>query len=153
MAEETVTVDPDGSTHYESAGGEESTMPPVDEGANSTEGMFDEETMEEVVKGTDPAIYLLLAAILIGVFYFLYLRKKKADEEDEFFSNLDGEKVCPKRFYHLYIVKIIPSTPDLTLICCSFYYRLSSISNYPVRWTNTTISKKRSWRLDGFPAL
>jgi hypothetical protein len=91
MAEE-VKIDPDGSTHFE--GGEESTMPPVEETADGSEGVFDEETVEELIKGTDPAIYLLLAVILIGLFYFFYWRKSKEGSEDDFFSNLDGEKVC-----------------------------------------------------------
>lgn len=106
MAEE-VKIDPDGSTHFE--GGEESTMPPVEETINETEGVFDEETVEKLVKGTDPAIYLLLALVIIGLFYFLYSRRSKEESEDDFFANLDGEKVCiqesmqvedPERRFH-----------------------------------------------------
>jgi hypothetical protein len=89
MAEETVNVNPDGSTTFE--GGEESTMPPV--GDAGTEGIFDE-TMEEVVKRTDPAIYLLLFVVLFSILYYFYLRKSRVEgEEDDFFSSLDGEKV------------------------------------------------------------
>jgi hypothetical protein len=93
MAEETVNVNPDGSTTFEGSGdagsSEESTMPPVDGGG------FDEETMNDVVtKGTDPAIYLLMAVVLIGFLYFLYTRKARADQEDEFFVTLEDEKVC-----------------------------------------------------------
>ena len=91
MAQE-IKIDPDGSTHFE--GGEESTMPPVEEATDGTEGAFDEETIEELVKGTDPAIYLLVSVILIGLFYFLYWRRSKEENEDDFFNNLDGEKVC-----------------------------------------------------------
>jgi hypothetical protein len=98
MAEE-VKIDPDGSTHFE--GGEESTMPPVEETINETEGVFDEETVEELVKGTDPAIYLLLALVIIGVFYFLYSRRSKEESEDDFFANLDGEKVCIQESMHV----------------------------------------------------
>jgi hypothetical protein len=97
MAQE-VKIDPDGSSHFE--GGEESTMPPVEETTDGNEGVFDEETVEELVKGTDPAIYLLLAVILIGLFYFLYLRRSKEESEDDFFSNLDGEKVCIQESLH-----------------------------------------------------
>jgi hypothetical protein len=94
MAEETVNVNPDGSTTFESAGADESTtFPPVEDPVNGTEGIFGEETMEEVAKGTDPAIYLLLASILIGFLYYLYIRRSRKENEDEFFSNLDGEKV------------------------------------------------------------
>jgi len=86
---ENVNINPDGSTTFE---GGESTMPPgaEDAGADGTEGVF-EETMEEVVKGGDPAIYLVLVAILLGLLYFVYKRKSR-DDEDEFFSNLDGGK-------------------------------------------------------------
>jgi hypothetical protein len=90
MAEETVNVNPDGSTTFEGSGGatgEESTMPPV------TDPGMEEETLQEIVKGTDPAIYLLLAAVLIGFLYFLYTRKARADVEDEFFASLEEEKV------------------------------------------------------------
>ena len=69
-------------------------MPPVEEATDGTEGAFDEETIEELVKGTDPAIYLLVSVILIGLFYFLYWRRSKEENEDDFFNNLDGEKVC-----------------------------------------------------------
>jgi hypothetical protein len=86
MAEETVNVNPDGSTTFE--GGEESTMPPVED----TEGMFDEETMADAVVGVDPAIYLLLVTLVLGVLYFIYYRRSH-DNEDEFFTDLDGEKV------------------------------------------------------------
>ena len=89
MAEETVNVNPDGSTTFE--GGEESTMPPVEDAG--AEGGF-EDMAAEAVKGTDPAIYLLLVVVLLGLLYFVYLRKSREDSEDEFFANLDGEKVC-----------------------------------------------------------
>eukprot|EP00980_Cylindrotheca_fusiformis_P007530 scaffold1561_cov129-Cylindrotheca_fusiformis.AAC.22 len=86
MAEETVNVNPDGSTTFE---GEESTMPPAEDAGG--EGTFDEETIKEVAKGGDPAIYLLLVVILLGILYFIYKRKSREDEDD-FFDNLDGEK-------------------------------------------------------------
>ena len=81
-----MNVNPDGSTTFEG----ESTMPPAEDAG--ADGDF-EETIEEVVKGTDPAIYLLVVVILLGVLYFIYLRKAKEDDDDEFFSSLDGEKV------------------------------------------------------------
>jgi hypothetical protein len=82
-AEETVNVNPDGSTTFE--GGEESTMPPVED--QGEEGIF-----EEVVKVTDPAIYLLLLVVVFGVLYFIYYRSQRGNEDD-FFADLDGEKV------------------------------------------------------------
>jgi cbb3-type cytochrome oxidase subunit 3 len=160
MAEETVNVNPDGSTTFEgsAAGGDESTMPPVDEGP-------DEETMEEVVmKGTDPAFYLLMAVVLIGFLYFLYKRKARADQEDEFFANLEDEKVREG------------NRNSLTLVCTSSAYTLvqfsypftyvycfidpctllivwvdprSSTFNYLLKSTNITPSKKSACLLDG----
>mmetsp|Transcript_28886 Transcript_28886/g.44405 ORF Transcript_28886/g.44405 Transcript_28886/m.44405 type:complete len:294 (-) Transcript_28886:82-963(-) len=88
MAEETVNVNPDGSTTFE--GSEESTMPPMED-AGSEEGVFDEETMAEVTKGTDPAILFLMVVLVLGVIYYIYLRKS-GEDDDEFFSSLDGEK-------------------------------------------------------------
>ena len=87
MAEE-VKVDPDGSTTFE--GGEESTMPPVEDGGEET---FEnaEEMMAEAAKGTDPAILFLIVVFALGVLYYIYYIKSK-DDEDDFFSSLDGEK-------------------------------------------------------------
>lgn len=85
MAEETVNVNPDGSTEF---GGEDSTMPPMeDAGANES---FEEAA--QAVAGTDPALALLLVAVALGILFFIYYRRSRGDEDD-FFSNLDGEKV------------------------------------------------------------
>jgi hypothetical protein len=87
-ATEEATVNPDGSTTFETPGGEgeqfqdDAGLPPV------------EEVMEEIVKTTDPAVYLLLAVVVVGFLYFFFVFRKKSDEdEDDFFSNLDGDKV------------------------------------------------------------
>jgi len=77
MVEQTVTVDPDGSTTFEGA---EDTF----DGAE--EEVMDEETMEEVVAGVDPAIYLLVAFVVCSLLYFLYTRKSRSDEDDYFSS-------------------------------------------------------------------
>lgn len=85
MAEE-ATVNPDGSTTFEGAG---------DEAFNATE----EETIfveEEVIKGVDPAIYLGLFVLILGLLWFFVLRSQNK-EEDEFFAELDVEKVRWKR--------------------------------------------------------
>lgn len=84
---ENVNINPDGSTSFESGAGEESTMPPAE--GPGTEGIFEE---APVVAGTDPAIYLLLVAIALGILFFIYKRNSR-EEDDDFFSNLDGEKV------------------------------------------------------------
>mmetsp|Transcript_34059 Transcript_34059/g.100336 ORF Transcript_34059/g.100336 Transcript_34059/m.100336 type:complete len:128 (-) Transcript_34059:917-1300(-) len=54
-----------------------------------------EEAAEEVIKGTDPAIFLLLGCALIAALWFVswYKKKKEDEESDSFFSDLDGEKV------------------------------------------------------------
>jgi hypothetical protein len=91
MSTEEATVNPDGSTTFET--------PPVEETAGEgfeAPPMGDEEDMmEEVVKGIDPAFYLLGAVILFAIIYFiLAMRKKKdADNGDDFFASLDTEKV------------------------------------------------------------
>jgi hypothetical protein len=77
MVEQTVNVDPDGSTTFEGAEG----------ASDGFEGeSFDEETMEEVVTGTDPAIYLLVAFVVGAILYLLYLRRSRSDEDDYFSS-------------------------------------------------------------------
>ena len=89
---EEATVNADGTTTFES-----STPPVVDEEAfnNATAEDFTEdaeEIFEEVVvKGIDPAIYLIIIVLVIGIVYFFVSRRNKK-EEDDFFSELDGEK-------------------------------------------------------------
>lgn len=89
MSTEEATVNADGSTTFEEA------PPATDEGTfNATEQEappFEEEILEEVVKGTDPAVYLLVGVALLVVVWFFFFRSKKK-EEDDFFSDLDGEK-------------------------------------------------------------
>ena len=89
---EEATVNPDGSTTFET--------PPVNETEGDFEGSEQEgfedgpSVEEEIVKGIDPAFYLLAAVVLAGILYYFFVyRKKKVQEGDEFFSNLDGEKV------------------------------------------------------------
>ena len=85
------TVNPDGSTTFDDATGadydnttDNSGIPNMDEEAGA----------EEIIKGTDPALYLAIAVVLFAViFIFIQIRKKrKADEIDSFFSNLEGDK-------------------------------------------------------------
>ena len=87
---EEATINPDGSTTFEDTGGADSAgsdIPNMGEGSG-------EETVEEVIKGTDPALYLALTVLFLGiVFIFVQLRKRKKNAEvDDFFSNLDGDK-------------------------------------------------------------
>lgn len=79
---EEATVNPDGSTTFES-----------DETFNAT---AEDDTFniadDDVAKGIDPAIYLGLVILAIGLLWFFVLRSQNK-EEDEFFAELDVEKV------------------------------------------------------------
>ena len=61
-------------------------------------------------------IYLLMVVILLGVLYFVYLRKSREDAEDDFFSNLDGEKVS--ELISLRIEKQYDINNNLTWFSC-----------------------------------
>jgi hypothetical protein len=90
MAEE-ATINPDGTQDMPPV--EDPVPPPME--SESEIPIMDEETMEEVVKGTDPAIYLIIVAVLVfGVMIYFAMNKKKDD--DGFFDELDGDKVCNK---------------------------------------------------------
>jgi hypothetical protein len=89
MAEETVQVNPDGSTTFNSGAGDGSTMPPMDDAEAGADETFEGAA---AVVGTDPVLYLFLVALVLGLLFFIYRRRSQADE-DEFFTNLDGEKV------------------------------------------------------------
>lgn len=99
MTEETVNVNPDGSTTFEDDGA----------GAEGTAGEdgFDgaEEMMEEAVQGIDPAIYLLIAIVVGGFLYFLYKRRSRS-EDDEYFSNYGKVSV-----YYLHVYDRIGHKP------------------------------------------
>lgn len=91
MVEETVTVNPDGSTTFEGA----------EDAAGGAEEAFEEtfeETMEEVIEaGIDPALYLLAGFIIAAVLYFLYLRKNRNDQDDYFSSYEKVSVMCWKK--------------------------------------------------------
>lgn len=92
MSEE-ATINPDGSQTF----AEDPTAGAGDAGAAGEEIPEDAipETEEVVIAGTDPAIYLALAALaFVFIFVVLRMRRKRANADvDDFFSNLDGEKV------------------------------------------------------------
>jgi len=98
MVEQTVNVDPDGSTTFE--GAEEAG----DAGPGGAETM-DEEMMEEVVAGIDPAIYLLVAFVVGALLYFLYNRKSRSDEDDYFSSYEKFNIKLPSEVDEYYSVK------------------------------------------------
>jgi hypothetical protein len=94
-------VNPDGSTTFTSgstpgggdAGGESAYTEEEETFTNST---FADGAEAEVDKPTDPAIYLGLGVVVIGVLFMLYQlyqsRKKKQYAELQFFSEMDGDK-------------------------------------------------------------
>mmetsp|Transcript_26176 Transcript_26176/g.39031 ORF Transcript_26176/g.39031 Transcript_26176/m.39031 type:complete len:314 (+) Transcript_26176:123-1064(+) len=86
------TVNPDGSTTFDDAGADANFDNTTD--GSGIPNMDEETTAEEIIKGTDPALYLAIAVVCFAViFVFIQIRKKrKSDEIDSFFSNLDGDK-------------------------------------------------------------
>lgn len=106
MSAEEATINPDGTqtmgedaaadagANYADAGGAADDADDADAGEEDfAEGA--EEAAEEVIKGTDPAIFLLLGFALIAALWFVswYKKKKEEEESDSFFTELDGEKV------------------------------------------------------------
>lgn len=125
MSYEQATVNSDGSTAFDSSGegtdfsSSTSTGPSSNEtfqhdsdtftngfeGGDQQDGAaFDgtEDATKDSMsapKGTDPAIFLALAFVLIVVLYYLNYRrnKKKQMEREAFFYDMDGDKVRSKR--------------------------------------------------------
>jgi len=100
MSAEEATVNPDGSTTFESTGdagaGAEYDPTDTDGGDETFEDAGEAfEEAEEIVKGTDPAIFLGLAFIACLILYFLTYRrnKRKQMERESFFNDMDGDKV------------------------------------------------------------
>lgn len=86
MSEE-ATINPDGSQTFES------TVPPVDDPVADEPPLMDEETIEELAKGTDPALILGALVLLFAVLYYFFVVRNKKQDQDDFFSDLDGDKV------------------------------------------------------------
>lgn len=88
------TVNPDGTTTFAEEETTFSSSSNGDEEFNATDDVFEEDDIM-MEKQTDPAIYLLLVVLIVGIIGFLiYVKRKKSSKEmnDEFFSQLDGEK-------------------------------------------------------------
>jgi hypothetical protein len=65
-----------------------------DEGGEGMPNFDDLPPVAKAASGIDPAVYLILAFVLIvAIYWFFFLRKKSEDEEDDFFASIDGDKV------------------------------------------------------------
>lgn len=87
-------MNPDGSTTFEA----NQPFNGTEEGFAGSGEEVPPETMEEVVtKGADATIYIVIGILLIAVLYMVYRYQKKKDGDDDFFSELDGEKVSERK--------------------------------------------------------
>ena len=107
MSAEEATINADGTQTFEdaadAAAGAGADEAFADAGADDAgadeedfaEGMGEEEAAEELVKGTDPAIFLFLGFVAIAALwvFFWYKKKKEEEDSDSFFTQMDGEKV------------------------------------------------------------
>lgn len=120
MAEE-ATVNPDGSTTFEN----EDPTGGAGEGFQDT--FSGEETLkQELTQGIDPAIWFVLGLVVLGLIYFFFFRSKEDEgENDEFFSNFDGEKVCLAHAYVMLAAFCLLYLGGLTLR--SFHCFLSTV--------------------------
>ena len=110
MDTEEATINPDGSTTFSSADGEnpatpDADMPPTEVPADAPFGedsgetfdggdAFQEKSIEDA--GIDPVVYLLIGAAVLGLlfYFFVYLRQQKNNtDDDDFFGQMDVEKV------------------------------------------------------------
>jgi hypothetical protein len=145
MAEE-ATINTDGTQEMPPVG-EAPMAPPIPEDIPD-DAEIPVEVIGEVAKGIDPALYIFaLVVIVIGL--AIYFRSRKNDEGDDFFTELDGDKVgltCLVR-------NLFEIVPDLTQIMfprlhtCIHAY--SSISSFRKQLMNTIRSRKSVCRLAG----
>lgn len=89
---EEATINPDGSTTFSEP---HPTNTTGDEDAIPDDIPTEDAAAPEEIGGVDPAIYLGLAVVaFVLIFMILRMRRKRASADvDDFFSNLDGEKV------------------------------------------------------------
>ena len=89
------TINPDGSSSYEPPTDAGGGAPPLNDTDGFDEG-FDVPPLEELSKGMDPAIFLVVAFLLCcGLYYLFFKRNTQDDDNDDFFASLDCDKVKP----------------------------------------------------------
>jgi len=103
MAEE-ATINPDGTTTFSENGGSS------DESTFTGEGIEPEEILNKVVKGIDPAFYLIFAFfIIVGLWFYSYKKSiKEKEERESFFMDMDGDKFniqLPAAADEYYVIK------------------------------------------------
>jgi len=103
MAEE-ATINPDGTTTFSESGGSS------DESTFTGEGIEPEEILNKVVKGIDPAFYLIFAFfIIVGLWFYSYKKSiKEKEERESFFMDMDGDKFniqLPAAADEYYVIK------------------------------------------------
>lgn len=96
MSTEEASVNTDGTSSFDETtgsppvntpGGEEfeDAIPPTIDG---------EEILKAAAPQVDPAVYFLIVVIILAaLYYFFVYRKKSLASEDDFFAELDGDKV------------------------------------------------------------
>jgi len=103
MAEE-ATINPDGTTTFSENGGSS------DESTFTGEETGPEEILNKVVKGIDPAFYLIFAFfIIVGLWFYSYKKSiKEKEERESFFMDMDGDKFnikLPAAADEYYVIK------------------------------------------------
>lgn len=92
---EEATINPDGTTAFPSDYSQQE-QPPTTAPADETPPDFGqgEPAVDATPAGIDPAIYLIVGVALIAVLFYVFVhRKKSKPDDDNFFLELDGDKV------------------------------------------------------------
>jgi hypothetical protein len=97
---EEATINPDGTTQFPSDSQPQSAPSP--DTAEPPPNPY-ETAQPASATGIDPALYLIAAVVLAGLFFYFFVHRKRSQQkEDNFFLELDGEKVgkeCRRRRY------------------------------------------------------
>ena len=124
---EEATINPDGTfagtTGAETGAGGPGTSGDSADSADFTDVPPGAEETAAIAKGTDPALYLAFGSIVIVVLYLLHYKrsKKKQEEMESFFLDMDGDKVrrCKEIFNKQLCSKVHLSSPIYLLLLFS----------------------------------